>query len=49
MQQQQRKTLAEQIWLAHYNRVLRDRGIITDTAYRKMVAKIAARSTAPQR
>lgn len=31
-----KNTLARQLWLAYFNRVLRDREIITEQAYRKM-------------
>ena len=35
-----REAMARQLWLSYFNRVLRDQGIITPEAYRKMTYRI---------
>ena len=42
--EQRRKRMAEEIWLNYFNRMLLERGVISQVEYNRMVALIANRS-----
>lgn len=41
--EQQKKVLAEQLWLAYFNSYLYENGIITESQRNRMIAKIDSR------
>ena len=46
---QQRKMLAEDLWLSYFNRVLYERGLITELERNRMTNLIADRSSGSER
>lgn len=42
--EEQRKTLAEELWLTYFNKVLLEQGVITQAEHNRMTALIATRS-----
>ena len=46
MKEQQRKAVAEELWLNYFNRVLFEQGMITESERNRMTTLIANRSSA---
>ena len=45
----EKRALAEYLWLSYFNRTLRDKGMITQGEYQKMQGELLTRKPLPQK